>query len=234
MERLIDRDRIQHYLRGGLPYWRLSIQEFAADYILSLRGKDLSNISVLDVGCGLGHTLIKLSTQLSKNDRLVGVDIDAVAIPQAEAHARKTHGKVKIEFRCADAESMSFGNGGFNIIVANLSFTVFERPAEVASLVSRMLKPDGRLIASEVDSLSLLGKLGELADAASGNLYYELFSPAKLTSLFVPYGLIRIRIVKVPLTVRLLKRDLTIPSRLSPVFLVELSKQCFPHRNGFC
>jgi ubiquinone/menaquinone biosynthesis C-methylase UbiE len=232
MKRLKEENQVHYHAADGLPHWRLSVQEFAADYVISLRGLDLDHISVLDLGCGTGYTLIRLSSMLSSNAKLVGIDIDSVAISEAEAHAKQIDGNARIEFRCVDAENMLFWNYRFDIILANLSFSVFKRPAKVALMVSRILKPDGRIIASEVNSLSMLGKLGQLFDAVSRNLYYDLFCHRRLTNLFIPYGFRRIRIVKVPLTARLMNHDVVIPAGLSPVFLIELLKPSLLYRGG--
>jgi ubiquinone/menaquinone biosynthesis C-methylase UbiE len=206
-----------------LPSWRLSIEKFVANYVVSLEGIDLNDVSVLDLGCGYGYMLLRLSGLLCKA-RLVGVDINSSAISQALANAKQFQGKANVEFRCTNAENLTCRDGKFDVAVANLSFSAFRRPARVASVVSHLLKPNGRLIASEVSSTRPLGKLGQLADAASRRTRYNLFSPTGLTNLFIPYGFRRIRIARVPLKARLMKSYLSIPSGLSPVFLVELSK----------
>jgi ubiquinone/menaquinone biosynthesis C-methylase UbiE len=199
---------------------------------MGLGSIDLKYVSILDLGCGIGYTLVRLSTLLSSKARLVGIDIDRAAISRAESLAKQTHGKADIEFRCIDAEKVDFRNDSFDIILANLSFSVFRRPTRVAALVSRILKPNGRLVASEVNSLSLLGKIGQVVDTLSENHYYDLFSPTRLTNLFVPYGFRRTRTVKVPLMARLMNHSVRILARLSPVFLVELSKRPFLYRSG--
>jgi ubiquinone/menaquinone biosynthesis C-methylase UbiE len=168
--------------------------------------------------------LLRLSGLLSCKARLVGVDINSSAISRATANAKHFQGKPKVEFRCANAENMTFKDGKFDVVAANLSFSAFRRPAKVASVTSQLLKRNGRLIASEVSSIRPLGKLGQLADAVSRKARYNLFSPIGLTNLFIPYGFERTRIVRVPLKAMLMKRYVRIPSGLSPVFLVELSK----------
>ena len=209
---------------SDLPSWRLSIEEFVANYVVSLEGIDLNDVSVLDLGCGHGYMLLRLSGLLSCKARLVGVDINSSAISQALANAKQLRGKPNVEFRCADVENLTSGDGKFDVVVANLSFSAFRIPARVASVASQLLKTNGRLIVSEVSSIRPLGKLGQLADASSRKARYNLFSPTRLTNLFISYGFRRIRMARVPLKARLMKRYLRIPSGLSPVFLVELSK----------
>jgi ubiquinone/menaquinone biosynthesis C-methylase UbiE len=171
--------------------------------------------------------LAKLSRSLPRDARLVGIDIDRTAISRADALVKQARGKAKAELRCVNAENTALDKESFDIIVANLSFSVFSRPRKVASEIVRILKSSGRLIASEVNSLSVLGKVGQIFDNASGHLYYNLFSPSSLTNLFTPYGLRATRIAGVPIRTRIMKRDLRIPARFSPVFLIELSRPSF-------
>jgi len=228
----MERNRIQQYLGAGLPTWRFSVQEFAASYVANLRGMDLKNVSLLDLGCGNGYMLARLSSKLSPTARLVGIDVNRNIISRAMANVKDIKEKAKIEFRCANAENLTFKNGEFDVIAANLSFSAFRRPAKVASVTSHMLKPRGRLIMSEVSSIRPLGKLGQLVDAASGNPRYNLFSPTSLTNLFIPYGFKRTIMTKVPLEQRLLRRHFRIPRVLSPVFLIELSRPSFLYGKG--
>lgn len=217
-------NRIQPDLVHGLPYWRLSVQDHVANHVPGLKGIDLDKISLLDLGCGLGYMLARLSYSLPRGARLVGIDVNKTVVARAEALAGKIGDRTKTEFRCVDAENLDFKEGYFDVIVANFSFSVFRKPGKVAYRVARILKPGGKLIATEVSSLSVLGKIGELLDAASGHSYYNLLSPSSLANLFVPFGLRVNRVARVPLKAKVLKRDLKIPPRLSPVFLIELSK----------
>jgi SAM-dependent methyltransferase len=207
-----------------MPYWRLSVQKFVADYVIDMSGLDLNNVSVLELGCGLGYMLARLSCLLPRNAKLVGIDINSEAISRAEGLLKEAGGRAKTLLRRVNAENMTFGDQEFDIVVANLAFSVFERPGKVASEVFRILKPGGRVIVSEVSSLSVLGKVGQLLDAASGHLHYDLFSPGSLANLFLRHGLVTIETTRVPLRTRILKHDLRIPARFSPVLLIELSK----------
>jgi ubiquinone/menaquinone biosynthesis C-methylase UbiE len=200
------------------------VQDHAANHVLGLKGIDLCKLSLLDLGCGQGYMLSRLARALPRGARLVGIDLNERAITRAKALVKITGGKTKTEFRCIDAENMAFDEEEFDAVVANLSFSVFKKPTEVAYRVARILKPEGRLIVTEVSSLSVLGKIGTLLDAATGHLYYNLLSPSSLANLFVPFGLDMSKVARVPLEVRVLKHDLKIPPRLSPVFLIELAR----------
>jgi ubiquinone/menaquinone biosynthesis C-methylase UbiE len=195
-----------------------------ANRILGLKGIDFDKISLLDLGCGLGYMLARLSHSLPCGARLVGIDVSKTVVARAEALVKEIGDRTKTEFRSVDAENLGFREGDFDVIAANLSFSVFRKPGKVAYRVSRILKPGGKIIATEVSSLSVLGRIGELLDAASGHYYYSLLSPSSLANLFIPFGLKVDKVARVPLKAKVLKRDLKIPPRLSPVFLIELSK----------
>jgi ubiquinone/menaquinone biosynthesis C-methylase UbiE len=225
-----DMARVQPDLAYGIPSWRISLQDYIANYVLALKGVDFEKVRILDLGCGLGHTVAKLSRLLPRGAMLVGIDIVREATERARELIQKTRAEPQIEVRCANAERTPFNDEDFDIVISNLSFSVFRRPDKVATEVVRILKPEGRLIATEVSKRSLLGKLGQLIDAVSGHLYYKLYSPSELTKLFTDRGLKLKRSQKVPLEITVLSRYLRAPFNISPVFLLELSKRSRAHQ----
>lgn len=164
---------------------------------------------------------------LPSGSLVFGIDIEPRNIKKASAMVEELGDSSKVKVYCADAERTSFGDGYFDIVVANLSFSVFKNARMAASEVVRILKPGGRVILSEVSDNSFLGKMGILLDALTHHLYYTLYSPKVLARLFIPLGLRVESISRIPLAIKIRKRRLRIPSAISPAFHVELSK---PHR----
>jgi len=209
----------------GIPSWRISLQDYVIDYILGLKEIDFESVKILDLGCGLGYTLAKLSRLLPNGAIIVGIDIIKEATASSRELLEKTGGRSTVDVKCANAERAPFNTEYFDIVVSNLSFSVFRRPEMVATEVVRILRPNGRLIATEVNKLSLLGKLGELIDSISGRLSYNLYSPNELARLLTQHGLKLNRVIRVPLEMKLLNRYLKVPFNVAPVFLLELSKR---------
>jgi len=208
----------------GLPYWRLSVQDAAIEQILDFENADKANPRILDLGCGLGYTLTRLSTSVRHGATLVGIDISERAIARAKILVQETGDISRVKIECANAESTPFGDEEFDIVIANLAFSVFKKPENAASEVARILKKNGRLVLTEVNKVSVLGRLGELGDALTGRLYYHLYSPSELARRFTILGLRLDRVSRIPLKLNLRGRVLKISSKISPVFLLKLSK----------
>nr|MDO8098180.1 class I SAM-dependent methyltransferase [Candidatus Njordarchaeota archaeon] len=213
----------------GIPGWRISLQDYVVDYVLSLKDVDFESAKILDLGCGLGYTLARLSHFVPQGATLVGIDITRETTDRAWKLLEKIGNKSKVNIKCVSAERTPFSNEYFDIIVSNLSFSVFDRPEKVATETVRILKPDGKLIATEVNKDGLLGKIGELVDSVSGHLYYSLYSPNELTKLLAKHGLKLKKELKVPLKIKVLNHYMKLPFNVAPVFLLELSKRPCPH-----
>lgn len=164
---------------------------------------------------------------LPSGSQAIGIDAEPATIKRASAMVEELGDSSKAKVYCIDAERTPFGDRYFDIVVANLSFSVFKNASMTASEVVRILKPGGRLVVSEVSDRSLLGKMGALFDALTHHLYYMLYSPRVLADLFIPLGLRVDNISRIPLAIKMRNRRLRIPSAISPAFHVELSK---PHR----
>ena len=101
------------------------------------------NAAVLDIGTGSG--ILSITAKLLGAERVVGVDIDDVAIRVANENAHENGLSEKIEFYCGDlADKVS---GKFNIITANIVADIILR---LAPDVNGLLEKDGVFIASGI------------------------------------------------------------------------------------
>lgn len=91
---------------------------------------------VLDVGTGPG--LVAAAAQERGAD-VVGIDFSEAMLIEA----RRLH--LAIEFRTAFAESLPFGDGGFDAVVGNFVLHHCGRPDKVLKEAFRVLRGDGRM-----------------------------------------------------------------------------------------
>lgn len=98
--------------------------------------------TVLDIGCGGGTALLRLSKCILSG-KLVGVDYSpiSVALAQENNAADIAGGKTKILL--ASVENLPFANGAFDRIITVESFYFWPNPAENLREVLRVLKPGG-------------------------------------------------------------------------------------------
>ncbi|EJN06866.1 methylase involved in ubiquinone/menaquinone biosynthesis [Bradyrhizobium sp. YR681] len=102
---------------------------------------------VLDCACGLGYgaALIAAKTQASK---IIGVDVDAGTV----AYANANYGGQNVRFEVGDASALvHIPDASVDFIVSMETIEHVENWKAVAREFARVLKPDGRLIASVPD-----------------------------------------------------------------------------------
>lgn len=121
---------------------------------------------VLDIGCGGGMTLKKLSEMTE--GRVVGIDYSCDSVMKSR---ETVCGKAEV-FECS-VESMPFMDNSFDRIVTVESFYFWPDPAENLKEVFRVLRPGGvfQIISDTYDN-------GRLSEAARKNVQkYNLFVP---------------------------------------------------------
>jgi ubiquinone/menaquinone biosynthesis C-methylase UbiE len=119
---------------------------------------------LLDVGCGTGVLLHRLSRQ-SPDARLSGVD----PVPEMLAVARRRL-PPEVELREGWAERLPFESGQFDVVVSSNVFHYIRQPAAALREMSRVLRPGGRLLITDWCDDFLACRLC--------NLYLRLFSAA--------------------------------------------------------
>ena len=103
----------------------------------------LRGLKVLEVGCGSGNVLARLTDLGAFPDDLYGVDL----LPERIAAAKQKY--PDIHFDCVNGEQLEFADGAFDLV---LVFTVFSSILDqsmahnVAREISRVLKPGGTLL----------------------------------------------------------------------------------------
>jgi len=104
---------------------------------------DLSKVRALDVGCGFGMLFLAAFRSFG-NAELIGVDISDVAVSYALKIARSR--ELVHQFVSADASSLPFKSGYFDLVFAMDILEHLEDPQKVLTEMARCLKEDGVMI----------------------------------------------------------------------------------------
>jgi len=123
-------------LTNSYPY-QLERRRFA-DWLVSLvrpSTTDLSEMSVLDVGCGTGEILQYLD-EMGFN-RLTGLDISPKMIEQAKRHVPSA------DLVNASIDECDFANSQFGLITAAFTVHHLQEPRSFFEMVDRILLPGG-------------------------------------------------------------------------------------------
>ena len=121
------------------PPWDIGRPQPA--FVGLVQAGELTGNTVLDVGCGTGENAFYLA---QNGFSVVGVDLSTRAIVAAKAKAEE--GKLKIDFRLANALSLEFESGRFDNIIDSGLFHTFTDNDRIsfAREIARVLTPNGR------------------------------------------------------------------------------------------
>jgi ubiquinone/menaquinone biosynthesis C-methylase UbiE len=138
--------------------------------------------TILDVGCGTGSLTLAVARRLNPPGEIVGIDAAPKMIEIARTKAAKAG--VRARFEVGVAESLSFSDETFNLVVNSMFMHHIDAELKRFALseIYRVLKPGGALVTADVDKpTTLWGKLlgwgaryllvqKELADNLSGRI----------------------------------------------------------------
>jgi SAM-dependent methyltransferase len=99
---------------------------------------------VLDVGCGCGDTTLELARRVGPSGFVVGLDVSAPMLGEAERRARE-QGASNASFRNSDAQTHAFSDAEFDVTYSRFGVMFFADPARAFANLREALRPGGRL-----------------------------------------------------------------------------------------
>lgn len=100
--------------------------------------------TVLDVGTGTGHLAIAAAQIVGEQGRVIGIDISAGMLEQAQSKVSAL-GLKNVEFQLADAEALDYPFNHFDQILCANTFPWMEHKEATLRLWYQLLKPSGRI-----------------------------------------------------------------------------------------
>lgn len=97
---------------------------------------------VIDVGCGAGHTTLRLAEAVG-DGQVLGIDISEILLAVAEQRARD-NGIGNVAFLLADAQVHGFAADAYDLIASRFGVMFFSDPVAAFRNLAHALRPGGR------------------------------------------------------------------------------------------
>ncbi len=142
-------EQIEYWNERGGPQWvalqeRLDTQIGPLGLVALEQAAAQPGESVLDVGCGCGHTALALAEQIGPRGSVTGIDVSLPMLDRARERQQEQQLR-NLNFLHADAQTHGFEPESVDLIFSRFGVMFFEDAAQAFGNLRTALRPEGRL-----------------------------------------------------------------------------------------
>jgi ubiquinone/menaquinone biosynthesis C-methylase UbiE len=128
---------------------------------------------VLDVGCGTGNLTMAAKDRAGADGEVYGIDASPEMVQEAERKAAER--RLDAHYRIGLIEDIPFADRTFDVVLSSLMLHHLPRDLKRQGIaeVSRVLKPGGRFVAVDLDTLFMVN-LRIVEEAMRANGFVEM------------------------------------------------------------
>ncbi len=113
-----------------------------------IKGVDVSNKTVLDIGCGCGGAAIHLIKNHGAKE-VIGIDTESLVIKRAKELAKKYNLSSFVQFRCIKSGHLDIPDESIDLVFSKEVFLHILNKNDLIKDIYRVLKPGGSVAASD-------------------------------------------------------------------------------------
>ena len=113
-----------------------------------IKGIDVSNKTILDIGCGCGGAAIHFIKNHGAK-MVIGIDTESLVIKRAKELAKKYNLSNRVKFRCVESGSLDILDESVDIVFSKEVFLHIANKDDLIKDIYRVLKPRGLVVASD-------------------------------------------------------------------------------------
>ena len=113
-----------------------------------IKGVDVSNKTVLDIGCGCGGAAIHLIKNHGAK-KVIGIDTESLVIKRAKELAKKYNLSSFVQFRCVKSGPLDISDESIDLVFSKEVFLHILNKDDLIKDIYRVLKPGGSVAASD-------------------------------------------------------------------------------------
>lgn len=104
--------------------------------------------SILEIGCGTGHSLVALAKAVGPKGKVFGLDISDQMVKLAKANLTKSRMLDRVRLRRGDGEELPFANSSIDGVFMSFTLELFDTPEipKVLAECQRVLRKGGRIV----------------------------------------------------------------------------------------